>query len=172
MAYLVDSYIMVDFTIAGRPGALDTVIAATALESGPHTRGQELQALLGRASVVAHFQLQISDRLVVSAGPGTQRWSGGRGWARTSNPQLRRLMLYPIELRARRKHYRASGGSALVPATVLLSVAEAMPISRLDPARFSPFCARSVSRSVWRWHRTGEDRNTRPRGSKPAALSN
>jgi hypothetical protein len=27
--------------------------------------------------------------------------NGGRGWARTSNPQLRRLMLYPIELRAR-----------------------------------------------------------------------
>ena len=27
---------------------------------------------------------------------------GRRGWTRTSDPQLRRLMLYPPELRARR----------------------------------------------------------------------
>src|SRR5271157_3322313 len=32
---------------------------------------------------------------------------GRPGWNRTSNPQLRRLMLYPIELRA---HRRADGG--------------------------------------------------------------
>ena len=29
-----------------------------------------------------------------------KRKSGRPGWDRTSNPQLRRLMLYPIELRA------------------------------------------------------------------------
>jgi hypothetical protein len=39
--------------------------------------------------------------IVEGTGLAVQQWNGGRGWARTSNPQLRRLMLYPIELRAR-----------------------------------------------------------------------
>ena len=40
--------------------------------------------------------------------------TGRPGWDRTSNPQLRRLMLYPIELRAHKErttffpHYRKS----------------------------------------------------------------
>src|SRR5664280_2502659 len=38
------------------------------------------------------------------ATPGTSMDRDGRpGWNRTSNPQLRRLMLYPIELRAHRR---------------------------------------------------------------------
>ena len=34
---------------------------------------------------------------------------GRPGWNRTSNPQLRRLMLYPIELRAHKRPHRWHG---------------------------------------------------------------
>src|ERR1700678_4132643 len=41
-----------------------------------------------------------------------QRSHGDPGGARTPNPQFRRLMLYPIELRGRRPDLRVAGQSA------------------------------------------------------------
>jgi hypothetical protein len=41
------------------------------------------------------------ERLRLKSRRNERAWFGAPGWNRTSDPQLRRLMLYPTELRAR-----------------------------------------------------------------------
>jgi hypothetical protein len=62
--------------------------------------------------------------------------SGGPGWNRTSNPQLRRLMLYPIELRAHMRRERIAIAT-LAMATLLVSMEEVVGPAGIEPATLS-----------------------------------
>jgi hypothetical protein len=64
------------------------------------------------------------------------RESGGPGWNRTSNPQLRRLMLYPIELRAHRRRERIAIAT-LAMATLPVSMREMVGPAGIEPATLS-----------------------------------
>jgi hypothetical protein len=48
------------------------------------------------------MQMRISDSPFARSWAGRGRFHGAPGWNRTSDPQLRRLMLYPTELRAQK----------------------------------------------------------------------
>ena len=61
---------------------------------------------------------------------------GGPGWNRTSNPQLRRLMLYPIELRTHRQHERIAIATFAM-ATLLVSMEEVVGPAGIEPATLS-----------------------------------
>src|SRR6516165_11805088 len=64
--------------------------------------------------------------------------NGRPGWNRTSNPQLRRLMLYPIELRA----HKQPAWSRRADCKVIIANHGLSPVSR-DVTRWSPRAQRA-----------------------------
>ena len=88
--------------------------------------------------------------------PAHSVWmDGGRGRARTCNPQLRRLMLYPVELRAR-KHIMAHGDAryavrmaGLIEIEVKIAVTSAARVRKiLRDAKFSVICPRVFEQNL------------------------
>src|SRR4029077_12993135 len=75
-------------------------------------------------------------------------WNHGRrGWTRTSDPQLRRLMLYPPELRARLLDITPEDGRRLQFTTKALQCAGASPAqdSVTSPLPFNATVSRGLS---------------------------
>ncbi|SPF35342.1 hypothetical protein SBA4_1640006 [Candidatus Sulfopaludibacter sp. SbA4] len=90
-----------------RPGPLQGQgrVAAPGRERAHPYAAISAPVLLGRIPVIGRRLLTA--RLRIPGGRERRKRRGRPGWTRTSDPQLRRLMLYPPELRARLYEFTA-----------------------------------------------------------------